>query len=503
APAEESAPPALPAIAQSTLWGMGRTLALELPHLWGGLLDLDPVDLPTDEETLFATAAAIFTELWDAQGETQLAYRKGVRYAARLHKTPLPPAVTSPAPIRADATYLITGGLGGLGLQVARWLVEQGARHLVLSGRRALGDRAAAIAPLTDAGCTVHLLQADVAQAGEVERLLTTLDKNFPPLRGIVHAAGLLNDGIVLQQQWSRFQQVLAPKVNGSWHLYTQTAQRPLDFLLFFSSAAALIGSPGQSNYAAANAFLDALAAAGRSAGRTVLSIGWGSWGGTTLAAERTGSGEALLDPALALRWMHSLLAQHRSGAVSFLAMDWDEFRRASAAPLPFLSALDLQPPPSAESTQTPGSSPSLRTELLQALPDERPERLSLYLKQEVARVLGAYELPDSHQRFFEMGMDSLMTLQLSNRIQTTLEIQCPIPWIFEHPSVALLTRYLLNDVLELPAAPGAPPATKDFDPPTSPPQSHDTAEAIRQMSTTELTALIDQELAMLLGGTA
>ena len=95
------------------------------------------------------------------------------------------------------------------------------------------------------------------------------------------------------------------------------------------------------------------------------------------------------------------------------------------------------------------------------------------------------------------------MTLQLSNRIQTILGIQCPIPWIFEHPSVALLTRYLLDDVLELSAAPGAPPATKDFDQPTSPPQSHDTAEAIRQMSTTELTALIDQELAMLLGGAA
>ena len=503
-PAEETAsPPALPAIAQSTLWGMGRTLALELPHLWGGLLDVDPVDLPTSEETLFAAAAAILTELWDAQGETQLAYRNGVRYAARLHKAPPPAVMTTPAPIRADATYLITGGLGGLGLQVARWLVEQGARHLVLSGRRGLGDRAAAIAPLTDAGCTVHLLQADVAQAGEVERLLATLDKSFPPLRGIVHAAGLIDDGIVLQQQWSRFQKVLAPKVAGSWHLYTQTAQQPLDFLLFFSSAAALLGSPGQSNYAAANAFLDALAVAGRRAGRTVLSIGWGSWGGTTLAAERTGSGEALLDPALALRWMHGLLAQHRSGSVGILAMDWNEFRRASAAPLPFLSTLDLQPHPPAGSTQTTESTRSLRTELLQALPDERTERLSRYLKQEVAQVLGAYELPDSHQRFFEMGMDSLMTLQLSNRIQTTLEVQCPIPWIFEHPSVALLTRYLLEDVLGLPAAPGAPPAAKDFDPPASPPQSHDTAEAIRQMSTTELTALIDQELAMLLGGAA
>ena len=96
-PAEETAsPPALPAIAQSTLWGMGRTLALELPHLWGGLLDVDPVDLPTSEETLFAAAAAILTELWDAQGETQLAYRNGVRYAARLHKAPPPAAMTTP-----------------------------------------------------------------------------------------------------------------------------------------------------------------------------------------------------------------------------------------------------------------------------------------------------------------------------------------------------------------------------------------------------------------------
>ena len=490
------------AIAQSTLWGMGRSLALELPHLWGGLLDVDPVDTSTSEETLFTTAAAILTELWDAQGETQLAYRNGVRYAARLHEAPSP-AVDKPAPIQANATYLITGGLGGLGLLVARWLVEQGARHLVLSGRRGLGDKAAAIAPLTAAGCTVHVLQADVAQPADVAYLLTTIAETMPPLRGIIHAAGLIDDGIVLQQQWSRFQRVLAPKVAGSWQLYTQTAQQPLDFLIFFSSAAALIGSLGQSNYAAANAFLDALAVAGHQAGRPILSIGWGSWGGATLAAERTSGGEALIDPTTGLHLMHGLLAQKIGGSVGILAMDWHEFSRTSAVPLPFLAGLDLRTRQSAEPAQDEGITHSLRTQLEQALPDERQEILSTYLKSEVARVLGAYELPEAHQRFFDMGMDSLMTLQLSNRIQTTLAVQCPTTLLFEYPSVALLTRYLLHDLLNLSAAPSSLPAVNGAGAATPPPQTNGTTEAIKQMSAAELTALIDNELAVLLGGAA
>lgn len=504
-PVADAAAPAQdvpPAIAQSSLWGMGRSLALEMPHVWGGLLDVEPVDPPTSEDALFATAAAILTELWDAQGETQLAYRHGVRYVARLQETAAP-VVVKPTPIHADATYLITGGLGGLGLLVARWLVEQGARHLVLSGRRGLGDKAAALAPLTAAGCAVQVIQADVAQATDVARLLTTIAETMPPLRGVIHAAGLIDDGIVLQQQWSRFQRVLAPKVAGSWQLYTQTAQQPLDFLLFFSSAAALLGSPGQSNYAAANAFLDALATAGRQTGRPVLSIGWGSWGGATLAAERASGGETLIDPATGLRLMQGLLAQNSRGSVGILAMDWSEFTRRSAAPLPFLSGLDLHARHPSEERQEE-TTIALQTQLRQALPDERQELLSAYLKSEVARVLGAYELPEAHQRFFDMGMDSLMTLQLSNRIQTTLEIQCPVTLVFEYPSVALLTRHLLNAVLNLPTTtPTALPAANSPAAAPAHAQANGAADAIQQMSAAELTALIDQELAVLLGGAA
>lgn len=490
------------AVAQSSLWGLGRSLALELPDLWGGLLDLDPVPPLITEGQLFMAAATILTELWDAQGEAQLAYRNGMRYAARLVEA-TPVQTTESRIIHPDATYLITGGLGALGLHVARWLVTQGANHLVLIGRRGLGDQAntatSPIAPLTAAGCTVQVLQADVAQANDVARVLATIAATMPPLRGVIHTAGVIDDGILLQQNWSRFQTVLAPKVTGSWQLYTQTATVPLDFMVFFSSAAALLGSAGQSNYAAANAFMDALAEFGQHSGRRTLSIGWGSWGGAGLAEQRAGRGETLIAPQRGLEIMQSLLTQSGPPAccshVGVMAMDWYEFSRTLGGALPYLAKLDFGAGKHADDTvDMEVASVSLRTQLTQALPDERPALLGDYLKTEVARVLGAYELPEARQRFFDIGMDSLMALQLSTRLRTALEIPFPTTLVFEYPSVDLLTRYLLNDVLAL----NAPPLPTAVQPAVAAAEA--SAASIQQMSTAELEALIDQELASLLG---
>src|SRR5581483_446136 len=173
-----------------------------------------------------------------------------------------------PAAVRADATYLITGGLGALGQVVAEWLVEQGARSLVLVGRGAPSARAAAtVERLRAAGARVTIAQADVSRAEAGEALLREIGRTLPPLRGIVHAAGVLDDGVLLRQDWDRFQKVLAPKVDGAWNLHAATAEQDLDFFVLFSSIASLFGSAGQGNYVAANAFLDALAHARRARG--------------------------------------------------------------------------------------------------------------------------------------------------------------------------------------------------------------------------------------------
>ncbi|HEY9226744.1 MAG TPA: SDR family NAD(P)-dependent oxidoreductase, partial [Gemmatimonadaceae bacterium] len=189
--------------------------------------------------------------------------------------------------VRADATYLVTGGLGGLGLLVARSLAADGARHLVLMGRRAPSATAqATIDQLVASGVQVVVATADVAQAADVQRVIAQIATTLPPLRGIVHAAGVVEDAMLADQDAGRFSRVLAPKVAGTWNLHTLTREFPLDFFVLFSSGAALLGSPGQGNYAAANLFLDALAHQRHAHGLPALSINWGSWAEVGMAAE-------------------------------------------------------------------------------------------------------------------------------------------------------------------------------------------------------------------------
>ena len=192
-----------------------------------------------------------------ATHDEQFVFRSGQRYVARLRK--LQPAGAVRA-IRSDGTYLITGGLGGLGRSVARWLVHQGARHLALLGRsKPDAETQQAINELTQQGAHVYVAQADVTDMAQLTGVFANLKQEMPGVIGILHLAASLDDGVLLQQNWQRFKTVLAPKVAGAWNLYALTHQCELDFFVFFSSAASVLGSPGQSNYAAANAFQDAL----------------------------------------------------------------------------------------------------------------------------------------------------------------------------------------------------------------------------------------------------
>jgi myxalamid-type polyketide synthase MxaB len=187
--------------------------------------------------------------------------------------------------VRADGSYLITGGLGALGIRVARCLVDQGARHLVLAGRSGPSAEAwEAMEEMRAAGASVREVRADVASPADTARLIEACQAEAP-LRGVVHAAGVLDDGVVDRQTAERFSRVLAPKVYGAWNLHHQTRELPLDFFVLFSSMASVLGSPGQSSYAVANAFLDALAHHRRARGLPGLSINWGPWSEAGMAA--------------------------------------------------------------------------------------------------------------------------------------------------------------------------------------------------------------------------
>ncbi|QYO65133.1 SDR family NAD(P)-dependent oxidoreductase [Leptolyngbya sp. 7M] len=188
-----------------------------------------------------------------------------------------PEPIASP-PIRPDSTYLITGGTGGLGLLMADWLVQQGAKHLVLLSRRISPTTAPTIQAWQQAGVQVVTATVDVADRSQLAQCLNNLESSLPPLGGIIHAAGVLDDGMLHQQTWEKFAAVLRPKLLGAWNLHQLTQTQPLDFYVLFSSATALLGSPGQANHVAANVFLDSLAHYRRSLGLPALSINWGIW---------------------------------------------------------------------------------------------------------------------------------------------------------------------------------------------------------------------------------
>jgi NAD(P)-dependent dehydrogenase (short-subunit alcohol dehydrogenase family) len=238
-------------VPQAPLWGLGRVLQHEHPELRCGLLDLDP-ERPSDEATLLALA------LRDPQPEPQLCLRRGQRLGARLRPMA---ARSGPAPsvaLSPEGTYMVTGGLGGLGLEVARWLAARGAKHLLLLGRNPPSQAAAAVVQeLEAAGTRVVVAQADVSARASLEALLSQTARELPPLRGIVHCAAVLDDGVLLEQSQERLAGVMAPKATGAWNLHELSQGLPLDFFVLFSSAAALLGPAGQGSYAAANAFLD------------------------------------------------------------------------------------------------------------------------------------------------------------------------------------------------------------------------------------------------------
>ncbi|MEK7382099.1 MAG: SDR family oxidoreductase, partial [Elusimicrobiota bacterium] len=279
----EAASPATPG--QATVWGLGRVIALEHPELWGGVVDLPSNGSVNDD------AASLLAEILNPDGEDQIAWRDGKRYVPRLARNGnLKGRATQ---WRPDGAYLITGGLGGLGLNIARWMAEQGARHIVLLGRTGLPDRtqwptltekddayrkAKAIQEIEASGATVTVISADVSDRARMTQVFEQFGKVLPPLRGLVHAAAALSSWPVKDMPPEALQAMLRPKVTGTWILHELTAKMELDFFVLFSSTTALWGSRALAHYAAANQFLDSFAHFRRSLGLPALSLNWGTW---------------------------------------------------------------------------------------------------------------------------------------------------------------------------------------------------------------------------------
>lgn len=364
--------------------------------------------------------------------------------------------------LHAEGTYLITGGLGGLGLVTARWLADQGARHLALVSRSEPSAQAKeTLCEIEAMGVDVYIARADISHKDSVEKILDHIQANMPSLRGIIHAAGVLDDGILSEQTWSRFAAVMAPKVDGAWNLHTLTLGMPIDFFILFSAGASLLGSPGQSNYAAANAFLDGLAHYRRSCGLPALSINWGAWAEIGMASRLgdqnqkrwASQGMEQIKPADGLRAMERLL-HLGSIQMGVLPINWTRFNRQAETVRPLLRNLVRNQTQETESTANVGRTSFL--DQLEKTPEE--EKLKLLFQRvqsEAQKVLGldSSHLPNPRQGFTDIGLDSLMAVELSNRLQKDLEHPLPSTLTFEYPTIEVLTHYLATEVLGISAA--------------------------------------------------
>ena len=366
------------------------------------------------------------------------------------------PSSQQPVAFREDGTYLVTGGLGGLGLVLAEWMVERGARNLVLVGRSGATSAAAkeALAAMQARGASVVVAKADVGSEVDVARVIGDVSAAMPPLRGIMHLAAVLDDGILLQLNQERFQTVLGPKADGAWNLHTATLDAPLDFFVMFSSVAAVLASPGQGNYVAANAFLDALAHHRRAQGRAGLAINWGLWAEVGVAARPEITKRLIQQGILPFspsQGMHLLerVLQLDSPQAMAIAVDWS--RLLSLTSPPILSVLVEEVTHNSGPGRAQRSNDGLTGQkLVAASAAERQPLIEAFLVEQIAHVLRCSPAKvDVQQPLTQLGVDSLMAVELKNRVESDLGLIVPVTALLEGPSLAQLSARL---VTELPA---------------------------------------------------
>lgn len=433
-------------------------LAAEQPALVGEMLHELLTEFVTDRLRPVPTRSFAIHEAKAAFRHMAQAKHIG-KVIVRHSPHEVPVEASPPKQLRADASYLITGGLGALGLVVARWAVERGARHVVLAGRTEPSTAAcAAIRELEQQGARIVTVRADITNRNDVARLVaSTKEHGLPSLRGVIHAAGILDDGVLIQQNWERFRRVYAPKIAGAWNLHQETLALPLDFFVMFSSVASLTGSPGQGNYAAANAFLDALAHHRQALGLPALSINWGPWtvgmaAGRDRETDRWRTmGVTPIDQAAGLDALDRLVLEPTGAQVGVLPIDWRRWvqvftggRRA----LPLLERVAPQTGPSEAARASACLRLPVRDELLSLPIERRLPQLEEYLRRQVARALDwASDQLDIHQPINTLGFDSLMAVEVKNRMEMDLGIQFNLASFLQGPTIHELAPVVLQSM--------------------------------------------------------
>ncbi len=434
-------------IEQSPIWGMGKAIALEYPQM-----NCIRVDLDNDSTVNWAEILDLEIEYRhrETESEDQIAYRDRTRYVPRLVRY-LPNAKPShELNLSPDRTYLITGGLGDLGLLVAQWLVEKGAKNLVLLGRSEPKPNARdRIQELQQSGIHVVIARADVANFEQMQSAFDRIGRSMPPLKGIIHAAGAIADGTLPQQTWQKFAKVLSPKVQGAWNLHRLTQDTDLDFFVLFSSGTSLLGFAGQSNYIAANTFLDRLAWYRQSQGLPALTINWGAWAEIGMAAKHQQQvlqrleqkGIYAFSPPQGLAILEQLILEQPT-QVGVISMDWNRFARHGWANVPLFDELtqDL----------VPSEQPDIARQLANANWAEGKTILTDFISHQVAKLLGlnAQQNLDIKQPLVDFGFDSLASVELRNNLQSSLGCSLRSTLLFDYPTIDDLANHLGDRLL-------------------------------------------------------
>ncbi|WP_410628469.1 type I polyketide synthase, partial [Amycolatopsis sp. cmx-8-4] len=445
---------------QALTWGLGLVAALEYPRLWGGL-----VDLPAEAD---ARALRQLPAVLRGQGdEDQVAVRATGVFGRRLLRAPLPTG--GRRSWTPHGTVLLTGGTGGVGGQIARRLAGTGAEHLLLLSRRgpAAEGTAELVAELEGLGTAVTVSACDVTDAAELTAAVAGIPAEWP-LTAVVHAAGVGQQSSIADTGPAEFARILAGKVAGARTLDEVLGARPLDAFVLISSNAGVWGGGGQGAYAAANAYLDALATHRRALGRTATSIAWGSWGGAGLgavdgAAERLSQlGVIPMDPELAVSALVAAV-EHDETTVSIADLDWARFAPGFTSSRP--SAL-LGELPEVRAALRDSAAEAGGTDLaarLGGLPEaEREPAVLAAVVTHAGAVLGHQDpgavRPDS--AFTEQGFDSMTSVQLRNALVKDFGLRLPTSLLFDHPTPRVLARFLLAELGGGTAAPAAAAAT-------------------------------------------
>ena len=451
------------------LWGLGNTIALEHPQIWGGIFDHDG-DIPALAEEIISF------------DEDIVALRGGTRLTPHLEG--LDDSQSSPWQIRADATYLITGGLGNLGRKMAAQLASDGARHLILAGRKATTNthmNGPEMNALRRAGVDLAPVDCDVTSPRDMAQLGGLLATTHPAVRGVIHAAGVFGDRSMAAESGEHISAVMAPKVGGSWLLHQATDGLALDFFICMASMAGLSGSEGQCAYAAANAFMDGLARFRRSRGLCAVSIDWAPWLNSPVLASLSEAQRRRLSRRLELlepEYAAAMLTRRTNGpaqvAIFSAGVDFPRHR-------PFLSSV-VSTPTSSASFVRPLDIEALRS----GSEIERLREIRRYVNRLVVSVLGEEsernippQLP-----FQELGMDSMIALEMVQALNSDIGETLPPTLPFNYPTLETLAQYL-NQLL--------------FPGPGREQELESTAEAeVRQLSEQELEDLVNEEFAQI-----